>query len=93
MHESNTCPVCRVDFFAMPEVATEGLQTEVGIRHFALGVYTVRNSRVEVSIDGGEQARTSLDVDINDGAVGRRDEEEVVGEGTWASGWVRRYYA
>jgi hypothetical protein len=39
MQESNTCPICRVEFFVMPEPAVEEVFGELGVPYFALGVY------------------------------------------------------
>jgi hypothetical protein len=88
MYENNTCPVCRVVFFAIPDAVTEDLRETTRVQHYALGVYTMGNSRLEISINSGEQARESLDVGIDVGARESLDREE----GTRAGSSARQYF-
>jgi hypothetical protein len=76
----------------MPEAATEHVQVGNELQHYALGVYTMGNSKVEVSVVSGEQTRANLNVGINSGASESRNEEDSVGEGARADGWTRRYH-
>jgi hypothetical protein len=81
MNENNTCPVCRVVFFEMPITVTEGLQARTRVQHYALGVYTMGNSRVEISINSGEQTRANLHVNLDVGASESMDREDSMEEG------------
>jgi hypothetical protein len=68
MRDSNTCPMCRVEFLDMPKVdaVEEDQDTEgSGVQHYAMGVYLVsetmaRLERMSVGDEHGRERRAVL---------------------------------
>jgi hypothetical protein len=60
-------------------------------QYFALGVYELGNSRVQVSVDSGPQGWVNLDVRIRDGASDASGRGNTVAETRQGVGRVRHF--
>jgi hypothetical protein len=90
--EHNTCPVCRVEFFSMSRIMT-ALARGAGPQHFVMGVYGLGNSSVDVTIDGGQQSRVSLDVSVRSIGSDTSGQNHTMAEDRGGDGRVRYYVA
>lgn len=93
MREHNTCPVCRIEFFTQPEPIVQS-QVRVHIpQHFALDVYALGDSSLEVSINSAVQSMRSLQVDAGQESRDERDESDQARRGGRSSRGIRRFLA
>lgn len=93
MLEHNTCPICRIEFFTLPEPIFHGHSGSEEPLHFVLGVYTLGNSSLEVAINSTVQSMTRLQVDSGQDVQDDRDDGEQPRRGGGTSGGGRRFLA
>lgn len=93
MREHDTCPVCRIEFFTLPEPIVQSQVRVDSPEHFALGVYVLGNSSLEVSINSAVQSMRSLQVDAGQESRDEQDESDQPRRGGRSSGGIRRFLA